>query len=769
MATNNNLFPPLVPDAQPAFLKTSGCKFYFALSNYNNKEDIKNVQISLVDQKTNQSAFDPSEHPTGIKIATLSSEEEDLIKDDYKYSVSISPTDVGGFNNNQFYIVQLRFTSNEASDLPQNGKAIDSWLFNNKEYFSEWSTICLIRAIDQPQIFISNLNNDNSIKELPTPLSEISGRLYYEDDSSETEYLKSYNLNIYETSLGSKNSTYKTQQIYANEYNFNEFYQEIPYDFKKNVNYTLAFTYITNNLYTNTVLYKFKISEEYENKLDGVITIVPEEKDGRIKLDIDFEHTIKTNNDIIIKRASSKTNFKIWETVKTIPHTIESLRNVWYDTSIESGIWYKYRFYSKNDYGLDKFVQTDQPVICTFEDIFLTNEDKQLKIQFNPSISDFKYNTIDSQQVTLGAKYPFVKRNGNSFFRTFSIGGLISSFMDNEDWHNPEYYEGHFYTKNKTEPFTSSFELYNESKNLYSNYNINNNVLQYDDYVYEREFRKKVSDFLYENNIKLFRSLTEGNILVKLQNIAFQPIDSLGRRLYSFSATAVQIDDSIINNFNKYNIINKYYYTYKIETLQNIYFNSKDSLISNYFFNTSSLFSKYNSKLLRLFRLDVKLQQTKDAIIYIKIAGNQKPIKYETQQGILQLSFDEKERFIEDCYFYGIHLNENQYSITNKYYYETKDVKNPVNNNVYYIYKNEETYKINNYIQYNRRQRLLKTESEETQYHLEKQPYYTLFTDGDYQKYIYYNNTWYPFSDQGDVLMKIKATISYYYEIKENN
>jgi len=111
--------------------------------------------------------------------------------------------------------------------------------------------------------------------------------------------------------------------------------------------------------------------------------------------------------------------------------------------------------------------------------------------------------------------------------------------MDNEDWHNPEYYEGHFYTKNKTEPFTSSFELYNESKNLYSNYNINNNVLQYDDYVYEREFRKKVSDFLYENNIKLFRSLTEGNILVKLQNIAFQPIDSLGRRLYSFSATAV--------------------------------------------------------------------------------------------------------------------------------------------------------------------------------------------------------------------------------------
>jgi len=54
-----------------------------------------------------------------------------------------------------------------------------------------------------------------------------------------------------------------------------------------------------------------------------------------------------------------------------------------------------------------------------------------LRIRFNPNISVLKYNTTESQQVTLGSQYPFIRKNGNTFYRTFSIGGLISSFMDN--------------------------------------------------------------------------------------------------------------------------------------------------------------------------------------------------------------------------------------------------------------------------------------------------------------------------------------------------
>jgi hypothetical protein len=62
-------------------------------------------------------------------------------------------------------------------------------------------------------------------------------------------------------------------------------------------------------------------------------------------------------------------------------------------------------------------------------------------------------------------------------------------------------------------------------------------------------------NFLYDNTIKLYRSPTEGNILVKLTNISLSPQTVLGRMLYSFSATATEIADLTIDNYLKYNIL----------------------------------------------------------------------------------------------------------------------------------------------------------------------------------------------------------------------
>jgi len=58
-------------------------------------------------------------------------------------------------------------------------------------------------------------------------------------------------------------------------------------------------------------------------------------------------------------------------------------------------------------------------------------------------------------------------------------------------------------------------------------------------------------------------------------NIDFQPIESLGRRLYSFTATAVEIDEPTIQNYDKYGIqiIGDYskYINYKYETLGQLF------------------------------------------------------------------------------------------------------------------------------------------------------------------------------------------------------
>jgi len=86
--------------------------------------------------------------------------------------------------------------------------------------------------------------------------------------------------------------------------------------------------------------------------------------------------------------------------------------------------------------------------MCLFEDIFLTQGDRQLKVQFNPTVSDFKYNIPESQQVTLGAQYPYIKRNGNNYYRTFSLSGLVSALMDEIRWYDPGHLDGQFYNKN---------------------------------------------------------------------------------------------------------------------------------------------------------------------------------------------------------------------------------------------------------------------------------------------------------------------------------
>jgi len=64
------------------------------------------------------------------------------------------------------------------------------------------------------------------------------------------------------------------------------------------------------------------------------------------------------------------------------------------------------------------------------EDIFLTTKDYQLKLRFDPQISNFSHVVSESLTTTLGSKYPFIRRNGNVNYRSFSLSGTISAFID---------------------------------------------------------------------------------------------------------------------------------------------------------------------------------------------------------------------------------------------------------------------------------------------------------------------------------------------------
>jgi hypothetical protein len=65
---------------------------------------------------------------------------------------------------------------------------------------------------------------------------------------------------------------------------------------------------------------------------------------------------------------------------------------------------------------------------------------KQLRIRFDPTISNFKRNLNESLQTTLGSKYPFVTRNGANNYYSFTLGGLITTYMDTYNNYNVDIY-----------------------------------------------------------------------------------------------------------------------------------------------------------------------------------------------------------------------------------------------------------------------------------------------------------------------------------------
>ena len=530
---SNQLYPPIIDTYMPAFVASENggkCTIRFSLSKYNSLESIKTVWITVNNQFTNESVVNTS---TGLLYFNKEDIEVADISSDDKYSITISSDKIiDGWTLNQLYKVQIRF-----SNSPNAVENSQKWIIDNESYFSEWSTVCLIHPISEPTLelkgFIPAINGNETIF---TSLDNVLiGNLKFKDKDDE-EYLESYNFKIYNRN-DLETVLFDSGTIFTNEFNPNEINCFINYAFVDGEQYTMHFSYKTSSLYERTIEYNFTIVSLGGEFLDANISAEPDEEEGRIKIHV-YSDTNRFFGNLTIRRTSSNSNFQIWEDIHTTSVLSEDFLDfTWYDYTIESGVWYKYCVQKRSmDEGRGLIIPIEKPIMAVFQDMFLTRDKQQLKIKFNPKVSSFKHTLSDSLNQTLGSKYPFIKRNGSVNYRQFSISGLISHFMD------------------ENELFMSIEDRYCNQKDLYNDYNEKNRISEYNDFTLERVFRDKVKEFLYENNVKLFRSPAEGNILVRLMDVSFSPEETLGRMIYSFSATAYEIDDLSFNNFEKYGI-----------------------------------------------------------------------------------------------------------------------------------------------------------------------------------------------------------------------
>ena len=520
------------------------CRVYFALSMYNKKYEIQNAQVTIRSQATNRSVLHKKKYPCEIALKEIQKDNTRETND--KYYIEIRPEDLEGcnFEIDKYYKVQIRFTGKDATDPgidltdPDAVQAIDSWLTYNEKYFSEWSTVCLIRGISEPTVELKGFSTSTTASILENIAdTQIVGQLTFSDEN-ETETLKSYRVRVYNSA---DKLLYDTDILYTSDYtDVNNFNHAIPYNFEVATGYYFVLDYTTKNLYSESLTYHFNIVSSQNSPLQIVLDAYEDVENGNFGIRVTKSRaTGYFTGTVVIRRAEHRDGFTIWKDVYAAPYeAVNYIDFIWHDYTVESGVWYKYAVQGIDPNGIRKpMLKFNVPVMMVLEDMFLSTADEQIKVKFNPSLNSFKQVINEVKIDTIGSQYPYIKRSGHNNYAQFPISGMIFSQMDED---------GIFLNQEKE---------YGDMYWDYVNYNKDQNISPYADYVWEKAFRDKVKKFLESDNVKLFRSPTEGNFLVKLMDIQFQPNQTLGRRLWSFSATAYEIDACTVENYNKYNIM----------------------------------------------------------------------------------------------------------------------------------------------------------------------------------------------------------------------
>ena len=277
-------------------------------------------------------------------------------------------------------------------------------------------------------------------------------------------------------------------------------------------------------------------------------------------------------NTIIIFRSSDKDDFQKLQPITSFfydENTFDKSQWSFKDFSIEQGVKYRYCFRainSENFYSELVSRNYSNEVLADFEDMFLWDGEKQIKIRFNPKVSSFKTTLLESKTDTIGSQYPVIFRNGNVKYKEFSLSGLISYKADeNELFIDAE--------KDLKIVFNKYLERTSNPEETFSQLNVEtSNLTDYNIFA-ERQFKLKVLDWLGDGKIKMFKSPTEGNYLVRLLNISLSPTDTVGRMLHTFSCTAYEVKEYSYDNLINLNFIQAN--TFKdIETLNYSYSNT---------------------------------------------------------------------------------------------------------------------------------------------------------------------------------------------------
>lgn len=611
-------YPPILEPTQPAFIAkdTNKYKIYFSLSELTNYNDIGHIGFIINKVADNSSIINEDEYPDQVIYKSIGEVEK---AGNNLYYVEIKNSELKTkWKAGEYYKVQARLGLQPLLWKTRGLSTFSDWKSTQIQngYFSEWSTVMVLKAIAKPYVSIINDKSAADTASYFDYLKDLNVEVFAAENSQSplfigaykcddiTEWVEEYRFKLYDQDGLLEDSGWhghdKSDDELKSSTDRHTFNTLLQYD----KTYTVEYYIRTNNLYEGMSSYSFTIYwNKNDDSFDGYLTGKPNEEEGTIELYLKGRKSGDNTPEgtFFVMRTDYGSN--LWESIGIVTFTDNipmSETKIFDDFLIEYGKKYLYalQYYDvRHDRRGQTIANIKDPIWCYFEHSYLYCNGKQLKIKFNPTINSFKHTVLEQKQDTLGRKYPTILRNGYAYYAEFPIGGMISlhsdenaNFFDihNEDKDRYMYPDRKKYDKlkdNKIEIGKSVLESIDFTKQLNGNYidhireylkgipynpawdpelepkdwqeteyqnsssyEIFNTNLTNENIYIEKDFRNEAESFLNNGGYKLFKSPTEGNFIVTLMTVQFQPQTTLGRMLYSFTTNAYEIDEYSISN-----------------------------------------------------------------------------------------------------------------------------------------------------------------------------------------------------------------------------
>ena len=511
------LYPPYIEGTLPAFT-SFGITVPFILNRAVSQQEVIGFNCKIKTINTNQN------------LAILYARNiRDTVWETQQITFSLSSSNRAKLNTSQSYKIQLACVSQDGQE----------------EVEGYYSTVGIAKYTKTPSLLFNGLDaTQRQIINATTGM--VHSYTYIVDYSNEdkTEKLYSYrfdlldnNNNLIDTSGELlHNSELDTDNHAIDQY---EFMQDIP----EGRVYWIQYTYQTMTNQSGTLRLKIYQNTTVANSLNAILTPTMNFDNGYVSIHLKCAAALSGTYRLVRTVGSlDGSDTLAWYPLATFNYddTLEN-NEIFRDFTVTQGYIYTYGFYKENADGSGHRSNRieSEPITADFEDMFLYDGERQLRIRFNPQVSSFKTNILESKSEAIGAKYPFFFRNGRVAYKEFPINGLISYWMTDEE------HSGLFLSDGQI-GLEDGFDVRRRTKETQSLRHVRLRTTTQDGYNFaaERTFKLSVLDWLNDGKPKLFRSPGEGTYLVRLMGVSLSPEQQLSRLVHSFSCTAYEIGDT---------------------------------------------------------------------------------------------------------------------------------------------------------------------------------------------------------------------------------